>query len=157
MTARIIELWGMPRQSKSQKADAGSNHVPPEQERNCQIEIANNDWIKRTKRSLPRTKRGCQNVRFKFNLKLSAKALSAEEENCQIVRWKQILSTSIPCVWKNIFGMAACQNLLSSPSCELVCWFCQNMVIFGLKLNVCVVFSWSKPHISLDTNQILKP
>ena len=28
------------------------------------------------------------------------------------------------------------------------------MVIFGLKLNICVVFSWSKPHISLDTNQL---
>ena len=43
MASRIIELWGRPRQSKSQEAEADSNHVPPEQEGDCQVEIANNE------------------------------------------------------------------------------------------------------------------
>ena len=95
--------------------------MPPEQERDCQLEMANNEnsnesQKKKKKRSWnkPNKKKNCQEV-------------------CQI---KQILSTSSPCVWKNVFGMAACQNLLSSPTCTLVCLFCQSQIQISLCVEV---------------------
>ena len=50
MASRIIELWGRPTQSKSQEAD--SNHVPPDQEGDCQVEIANNENSNESKKKL---------------------------------------------------------------------------------------------------------
>ena len=52
MASRIIELWGRPTQSKSQEAEADSNHVPPDQEGDCQVEIANNENSNESKKKL---------------------------------------------------------------------------------------------------------
>ena len=114
MASRIIELWGRPR-VKKQKQTAT---MCPQNKK----EIVNLKWPTMKTQTNPKKKKKKRSWN-KPNKKKNC------QEVCQI---KQILSTSSPCVWKNVFGMAACQNLLSSPTCMLVCLFCQSQIQISL-------------------------
>ena len=137
MASRIIKLWGRPRQSKSQVAEADSNHVPPEQEGDCQVEIANNENSNESKKksgkfnlnyhkqNFARIKRNKSWLKFwGTNFQLRKKfnrlhPLCKMEENCQeVCQMKTNFVNVSPYVRivSQIFGMAAGTDLLDSTS-----------------------------------------